>query len=446
MLRLFAIARVVAEKKLRILASQNLRTLKKKTSVSVSKNAVWVTFFLKKAVFSCYFAAKFEVIHLKMKSKMTKQFFKNNQAVGKIAVLLIIISLSSCGKSGDAQMAPPKPEVDFLQTSTASGDIEKKYPGTVEGTVNVDIKAQVSGYLEAIYVKEGDYVNKGQSLFKIKGDVYAEQVNNSRAAYKSALANQANAKLEVEKIKPLVEGKVFSDMQLKTAQANYEAATAQVAQAKAALGSSQLNADFSLIKAPVSGYISRIPNRIGNLVTPNDAVPLTTLSEINNVFVYFSLTEADYLAFSKDSKSDKSVSLIMADDSEYDQKGKLEVASGNIDRATGTIALKAIFPNPKKELRSGGSARIVLNKNLSSVITIPMASVKDIQDKFFVFVLREGNKVAMVPIEIAGNAGTNYFVKSGLKSGDKVALNSIDVLYDSMEVVPKTAAKNLSSK
>jgi len=446
LLRLFAIARVVAEKKLRILASQNLRTLKKKTSVSVSKNAVWVTFFLKKAVFSCYFAAKFEVIHLKMKSKMTKQFFKNNQAVGKIAVLLIIISLSSCGKSGDAQMAPPKPEVDFLQTSTASGDIEKKYPGTVEGTVNVDIKAQVSGYLEAIYVKEGDYVNKGQSLFKIKGDVYAEQVNNSRAAYKSALANQANAKLEVEKIKPLVEGKVFSDMQLKTAQANYEAATAQVAQAKAALGSSQLNADFSLIKAPVSGYISRIPNRIGNLVTPNDAVPLTTLSEINNVFVYFSLTEADYLAFSKDSKSDKSVSLIMADDSEYDQKGKLEVASGNIDRATGTIALKAIFPNPKKELRSGGSARIVLNKNLSSVITIPMASVKDIQDKFFVFVLREGNKVAMVPIEIAGNAGTNYFVKSGLKSGDKVALNSIDVLYDSMEVVPKTAAKNLSSK
>lgn len=381
-----------------------------------------------------------------MKSKMTKQFFKNNQAVGKIAVLLIILSFTSCGKSGEAQMAPPKPEVDFLLASSASGDVEKKYPGTVEGTVNVDIKAQVSGYLEAIYVKEGDYVNKGQSLFKIKGDVYAEQVNNSRAAYKSALANQANAKLEVEKIKPLVEGKVFSDMQLKTAQANYEAATAQVAQAKAALGSSQLNADFSLIKAPVSGYISRIPNRIGNLVTPNDAVPLTTLSEINNVFVYFSLTEADYLAFSKDSKSDKSVSLIMADDSEYDQKGKLEVASGNIDRSTGTIALKAIFPNPKKELRSGGSARIVLNKSLSSVITIPMASVKDIQDKFFVFVLKEGNKVVMVPIEIAGNSGTNYYVKSGLNSGDKVALNSIDVLYDSMEVVPKTAAKNLSSK
>jgi len=379
---------------------------------------------------------------------MTKQFFQNNKAIGKIAVLLIMISFSSCGKNGaDAQaMAAPKPEVDFLQTNTATGEVEKKYPGTVEGTVNVDIKAQVSGYLEAIYVKEGDYVTKGQSLFKIKGDVYAEQVNNSRASYKSALANQANAKLEVEKIKPLVDGKVFSDMQLKTAQASYEAATAQVAQAKAALGSSQLNADFSLIKAPVSGYISRIPNRVGNLVTPTDAVPLTVLSDINTVFVYFSLTEADYLAFSKDSKSNQSVSLIMADDSEYEQKGKLEVASGNIDRATGTIALKAIFSNPKKQLRSGGSARVILNKSLASVITIPMASVKDIQDKFFVFVLGEGNKVAMVPIEIAGSAGSDYFVKSGLKPGDKVALNSIDVLYDSMEVVPKTAANKVSSK
>ncbi|PAM96262.1 efflux transporter periplasmic adaptor subunit [Flavobacterium sp. IR1] len=379
---------------------------------------------------------------------MTKQFFQNNNAIGKIAVLLIMISFTSCGKNGaDAQaMAAPKPEVDFLQTNTATGEVEKKYPGTVEGTVNVDIKAQVSGYLEAIYVKEGDYVTKGQSLFKIKGDVYAEQVNNSRASYKSALANQANAKLEVEKIKPLVDGKVFSDMQLKTAQASYEAATAQVAQAKAALGSSQLNADFSLIKAPVSGYISRIPNRVGNLVTPTDAVPLTILSDINTVFVYFSLTEADYLAFSKDSKSNQSVSLIMADDSEYEQKGKLEVASGNIDRATGTIALKAIFSNPKKQLRSGGSARVILNKSLASVITIPMASVKDIQDKFFVFVLGEGNKVAMVPIEIAGSAGSDYFVKSGLKPGDKVALNSIDVLYDSMEVVPKTAANKVSSK
>jgi membrane fusion protein (multidrug efflux system) len=377
---------------------------------------------------------------------MTKQFFQNNKTLSKMVVLLIIISFSSCGKSGPEGVVPPKPEVDFFQAKSITGEVEKKYPGIIEGTVNVDIKAQVSGYLEAIYVKEGDYVTKGQSLFKIKADVYAEQVNNSRAAYKSALANLANAKLEIEKIKPLVEAKVYSDMQLKTAQANYDAASAQAAQAKAALGSSQLNADFSLIKAPVSGYISRIPNRVGNLVTPTDAVPLTILSEINTVFVYFSLSEADYLEFSKDARSNQTVSLILADDSVYEDQGKLEVASGNIDRTTGSIALKAVFSNPKKQLRSGGSARVVLNSNLASVITVPMASVKDIQDKFFVYVLKEGNKVAMVPIEIAGSAGTDYFVKSGVKSGDKIALNGIDLLYDGLEVVPKTAAKPQTNK
>jgi membrane fusion protein (multidrug efflux system) len=372
---------------------------------------------------------------------MTKLLFQKHITLKKVFVLLVIAGFASCGKSAGAEgMAPPKPEVDFFEAKTSIGKVEKKYPGVIEGSVNVDIKAQVSGYLEAIYVKEGQYVNKGQSLFKIKGDVYEEQVNNSRAAYKSALANQANAKLEVEKVRPLVEGKVYTEIQLKTAQANLDAASAQVAQAKAALGSSQLNANFSLIKAPVSGYISRIPNRIGNLVTPTDAQPLTSLSEIDNVFVYFSLSEADYLTYTKNLKLNSSTSLIMADQSVYEHKGKLEVASGNIDRTTGTITLKAIFPNPQKQLRSGGSARIILNNSLDAVVTVPMASVKDIQDKFFVFVLKANNKIAMVPIVIAGNSGTNYFVSSGLKNGDKIAINNIDALNDSMEVVPKVTA------
>lgn len=354
---------------------------------------------------------------------------------------MIMISLTSCGQGGNGE-APqmPKPEVDFFIAQSTTGEVEKKYPGSIEGSVNVDIKAQVSGYLEAIYVKEGEYVQQGQSLFKIKGDVFAEQVNNSQAAYKAALANLSNARLEIEKIKPLVAGKVVSEIQLQTAQANYEAAVAQVAQAKAALGSSKLNADFSLIKAPVSGYISRIPNRIGNLVTPNDAAPLTTLSEINNVFVYFSMSEADYLAVLREGMSKTPVSLILADGSTYEHKGKLETASGNIDRTTGSIALKAIFPNPEKYLRAGGSARVVLNNSLSAVLAVPMASVKDIQDKFFVFTLTANDKVAMTPIEIAGSAGNNYFVSKGIKQGDKIALNNIDLLNHEMVVVPKVAA------
>lgn len=352
---------------------------------------------------------------------------------------VLSVALVSCG--GNAQQAPQGGplDVDFVEIQTGAAQVEKKYPGSVEGTVNVDIKAQVSGYLDVMYVKEGDYVQKGQSLFRIKGDVYNEQVNNSAAALSAATAAEASAKIELEKIKPLVEGEVVSPIQLQTAEANYASAKAQVAQAKAALGSSQINAAFSLIKAPVSGYIGRIPNRIGNLVTPADAMPLTTLSEINQVFVYFSLSEADYIAFVKERKTDttmNTVELLLADGSVYAQKGTLETASGNINRTTGSIPLKAVFNNPDKILRSGGSAKVILRKTISNTLTVPIACVKDIQNKHFVYALGDSNKVFMKPIEVNGHAGDNYLVTGGLKAGEKVALNRIDALYEGMQVIP----------
>ncbi|MDJ1506327.1 efflux RND transporter periplasmic adaptor subunit [Xanthocytophaga agilis] len=347
--------------------------------------------------------------------------------------------LLACGNNQQQQVQAPLTDVDFLEIQPATAHEEKKYPGSIEGSVNVDIKAQVTGYLDQIYVSEGDFVQKGQSLFRIKGDVYKQQVNNSQAFLKAALATEENARIELEKIRPLVAGKVVSQLQLQTAEANYASAQAQVAQARAALGSSEINAAFSLIKAPVSGYIGRIPNRIGNLVNPADATPLTTLSEINNVFVYFSLSEADFISFVKDRKAGEginTVELIIADGTLYDHKGKLEIASGNIDRTTGSIPLKAVFPNPDKLLRSGGSGKVILRKTLPSSLTVPMSSVKDIQNKYFVFTLADSNKITMKPIEIAGKSDNNYILKTGLKAGDKVAINRIDALNEGMVVKP----------
>ncbi len=367
------------------------------------------------------------------------------------SILLILISVLavSCGSKQEDMPAQPATKVDFLTIAPAASTLEQKYPGTIEGSVNVDIKAQVSGYLEQIYVKEGDYVSKGQPLFKIKGEVFQEQVNNSQASLKAALAAQSTAKIEVEKVRPLVEGKVVSPLQLETAQAQYESATAQVMQAKAALGSSKINANFAVIKAPVSGYIGRIPNRIGNLVTPTDTAPLTSLSDINQVFVYFSMSEADFISYTKNKKSGATgnkVQMVMADGKVYEHSGLLELASGNIDQSTGTMALKAIFPNPDKMLRSGGSARIILSRELSTSLKVPMASVKDIQDKLFVFVLADSNKVEMRPIEIAGHDGNDYIINEGLKAGDKIAANSIDNLNHGMKVAPSPAKGDLTKK
>lgn len=354
----------------------------------------------------------------------------------------VAMFLSSCGQSSSNSAAEelPAPETDFVTLSQGTGNTQKEYPGNIEGIVNVDVKPQVTGYLQAVLVKEGQYVQKGQPLFRIMPDVYNEQVKNSDAGLKSALAAQATAKLEVDKLRPLVDGKVVSDMQLKTAQANYNAATAQVEQAKAALGSSKINANFTLIKAPVSGYIGRIPNRAGTLVSPTDTVALTTLSDISTVQVYFSISEANYITYSKEgifSGDSGNIQLILADGSVYNQKGRVEAGSGNIDKVTGSITMKAVFPNPDKLLRSGGAGKIVIGRTVDNIVELPITSVKDIQDKFFVFKLADSSKVAMVPIQIDGKNKDTYYVKSGVKAGDKIALNRIDMLQDGMKVQPK---------
>ncbi|MGJ1390628.1 efflux RND transporter periplasmic adaptor subunit [Sphingobacterium spiritivorum] len=376
---------------------------------------------------------------------MVKQEFIFRSTFNRlIPIAALVFILGSCtGNQQEENYGEQAVDADFITLETGTTNLIKTYPGTIEGTVNVDVRAQVSGYLETIFVQEGDYVSKGQALFKIKGDVFSEQVNNSEASLKAAIAAQANARIELDKIRPLVQGKVVSELQLQTAQAQYDAATAQVAQARAALGSSRINADFAVIKAPVSGYIGRIPNRVGNLVTPADASPLTTLSEINNVFVYFSLSEAEFIDFTKARKKDEgmnTVEIVMADGTVYGHKGRVEVASGNIDRATGSIALKAVFPNPDRVLRSGGAGRIILTRKIDEAISIPMASVKDIQDRFFVFALTDSSKVAMRPIEISGRSGQNYIVRSGVKPGDKIAVNRIDMLAEGVKVAPVTVA------
>ncbi|ATC35211.1 efflux RND transporter periplasmic adaptor subunit [Elizabethkingia anophelis] len=359
-----------------------------------------------------------------------------------ILAIAAAMFLSSCGQSspGSAAGELPAPETDFVTLIQGTGDTQKEYPSNIEGIVNVDVKPQVTGYLQAVLVKEGQYVQKGQPLFRIMPDVYNEQVKNSDAGLKSALAAQATARLEVEKLRPLVDGKVVSDMQLKTAQANYNAATAQVEQAKAALGSSKINANFTLIKAPVSGYIGRIPNRTGTLVSPTDTTALTTLSDISTVQVYFSISEANYITYSKEgifSGDSGNIQLILADGSVYNQKGRVEAGSGNIDKATGSITMKAIFPNPDKLLRSGGAGKIVIGRTVDNIVQLPITSVKDIQDKFFVFKLADSSKVAMVPIQIDGKTKDTYYVKSGVKAGDKIAVNRIDMLQDGMKVQQK---------
>lgn len=367
-----------------------------------------------------------------------------------IALSLVVVFSCSTGSSKTSSnennaLALP---VQYIDTTTAT--TVKDYLGTIEGKVNVEIRPQVEGILEEIYVDEGAFVKEGQKLFKINPQPYQEELNNALANENVEKAKLENAKLEVDRLRPLVENDVISDVRLRAAKSDYDVAKASLAQASAAVASARINMEFTAIKASVSGFIGRIPKRIGNLVGKSD--PLTELSDISEVYVYFAMSESDFLYFRKKyGKRDSSaaepadttrliphVSLIMADGTVYPQKGVVDVINGQVNRTTGAISLRATFPNEDHVLRSGNTGTLKMAEHEPGVLTVPQVATTELQDKVFVYTLSADNKVKQQAIEVAGKSGNQYIVKQGIKTGDRIVLSGLDKLSDGMEIKPLT--------
>jgi RND family efflux transporter MFP subunit len=212
-----------------------------------------------------------------------------------------LIYMNSCTSVQGNQAPPPPQSLPVLAINTSSATTYHEFSASIEGKTNVEIRPQVSGYLERIYVEEGAYVSQGQPLFKINDRPYDEQANNAQANVLAAKANLEKAAIEVNRLQPLVANKVISDVQLKAAQAAYDAAKAEVSQAQAAGNNAGINLGYTLLKAPVSGYIGRIPYKTGSLVGKGEASPLTVLSDVKEVYAYFSMSESDFLQFTNQS-------------------------------------------------------------------------------------------------------------------------------------------------
>ena len=365
--------------------------------------------------------------------------------IASISVVMFSCSTGS-SKTNDAEnnaLALPVLSIDTVTATTV-----KDYLGTIEGKVNVEVRPQVEGILEEIYVDEGAFVEEGQKLFKINAQPYQEQLNNAIANENVEKAKLENAKLEVERLKPLVENEVISDVRLRTAKSDYDVAKASLAQATAAVASARINLGFTTIEAPVSGFIGRIPKRVGNLVSSSD--PLTELSDISEVYVYFAMSESDFLYFRKkygkrDSSSTDpadtaqlipSVSLVMADGTTYPEPGVVDAINGQVNRTTGSISLRATFPNKDYALRSGNSGTLKMEERQTGVITVPQIATTGLQDKTFVYVLDSDNRVKQQAVEISGKSGKQYIVKSGVKPGDRIVTSGVDKLTDGMEIKP----------
>jgi membrane fusion protein (multidrug efflux system) len=349
----------------------------------------------------------------------------------------IAATLVSCGGGGGRPTFGDN-EYPVTTVGTSSADMQTTYPASIKGIQDVEIRPKLQGFLTQINVKEGQTVSAGQTLFVIDNNTYQAAVRQAQAAVNTAQQGVNTAQLTYENSKQLHANKVIGDYELQTSQNSYEQAKAQLAQAQAALANAKEQLSFCYVKSPAAGVVGTLPFKKGALVSGSNV--LTTVANISSMEVYFSVTEKEAMTISQSGLDNiPAVKLQLADGSIYAHEGKVTKMSGVVDAATGSVQLIAAFQNPEKQLKSGMTGQIVIPRQNNNAIVIPQSCVSEVQNKKFVYLLGEGNKVKYTEIQVdPQNDGNTYVVTGGLKPGDKYVTNGIAKLNDGMEIVPIT--------
>jgi len=354
--------------------------------------------------------------------------------------------LASCGGGGGRPTFGDN-EFPVVAVGTSSTTMQSTYPAVIKGVQDVEIHPKVQGFIVQINVKEGQTVSAGQVLFVLDNATFQAQVRQAQAQVNTATASLNTAKLTYENSQKLHASGVIGDYELQSSKNNYESAVAGLAAAQASLASAQESLSYCFVKSPAAGVVGSLPFKVGTLVSASNT--LTTVSNISSMEVYFSMTEKDVLAMGKNAggltgaiDAMPAVKLKLADGTEYGQEGRVTKMSGVIDAGTGSVQIIAVFPNPEKVLKSGGSGAILIPHDNNDAIIIPQSCVSEVQDKKFVYILDKDNKVKYTEIKVdPQNDGNNYIVTEGLKPGDKYVTNGITKLSDGMEIVPITPEK-----
>lgn len=367
----------------------------------------------------------------------------------RLLLLLTLLSgLVACSpKKEDAKEGTQKPATyKVLPVKRGFITLYNDYPATLQGQNVVEIRPKVDGFIEQLYVDEGAVVRQGQPLFRISNPQFQQDLVTAQAGVSSIEARVAEARLQVLKTRPLVEEGIISKYQLQSAELALRAQEAALAQAQAAVANARTNVGYTLIASPVDGVVGLLPQRQGSLVSSNMATPLTTISSTGNIYAYFAQNEKDLLQFSRSHTGATLqqklaalplVTLILADGTEYGSKGRVQTASGLISSATGSVSLRAVFPNPQGILATGGSAIIRIPQHLENVILIPQSATYELLDKRMVYVADNQNKLHSVAITVTPAPGGNLFVvNEGLQEGDRVVTEGLIGLKDSMAIQP----------
>jgi len=375
---------------------------------------------------------------------------------------LAALLLTGCGKKNQRPNFGDN-EYPVIAVGAQNAQLQTTYPATIKGIQDVEIRPKVSGFITRLAVQEGQAVGKGQLLFVVDNETFAAAVRQAEAAVKQAQASVASAEAQLatatltyQNSENLFKNKVIGSYELQTAKNTMETARAQVQQTKSAVASAQAalanarqNLNFCYVTAPTAGVVGNLPYKQGALVSPSSTPAVTTVSNISTVEVYFSMTEKDILAMTKNAGGMKAavsayppVKLRLADGTDYRHTGTVTKVSGLIDPATGSVSMIARFPNPDHLLKSGGSGSIIVPKTANNPIIIPQSLTAQVQDKIFVYKVDGQNKVHYSEITVSpNNDGKSFIVTSGLKVGDKIVSAGITKLNDGMEIKPITEAQ-----
>lgn len=358
---------------------------------------------------------------------------KNTNLNTVLKLIFISIIIIGCKEEKQSvQQGPnqaPSFDVSILTKRTVTG--YKMYPTTIEGIVNSDVRAKVSGYIQKVLVDEGQKVKKGQPLFKLETQSMSQDAEAAKAAVNAA-------QVEVDKLGPLVEKGIISNVQLETQKA-------KLLQAKSNYNSIVANIDYATVKSQIDGYVGAIPYREGSLVSPTNVTPLTTVTDITQVYAYFSMNESEYLDFLQSTKGTtlqekinnfQKVSLILANDQDYDEEGKIETSIGQINQNTGTVSFRATFNNPNQLLTNGNSGKIKIPIVYENVIVIPQEATYELQNEIIVFKLMENNMVSSSILKIKAAVDYLYVVESGVNEGEKIVVSGVGKLRSEMEITP----------
>ena len=359
----------------------------------------------------------------------------------------ILSLVTACSSSETKQIQDPE---NFPTTSPIMIDttLSTDYVAEINAVQNVEIRARVKGYLDKIYIDEGKYVQQGQLLFSINNPDLSEEVAKASAVLKSTISELKAAELDFGNVKRLVEKNVVSNTELDMAKNKVDMMKAKVEESQANESFAKIQPTYAQIKAPFSGIVNRLPNKIGSLI--EEGTLLTTISKNDEVFAYFDVSEREYLNFvanfKENTQQSNNVTLILANGEEHPFKGKIETTEGEIEQSTGNIAFRARFSNPEKVLKHGASGKVRLLKKYKNVLIIPQKATFEIQDRMYVYILDNKNRVKSKAIKTNHRMPHFYIVDSGLTEDDKIIYEGIQNIKDGMVVKPQFVEMNEITK